>query len=51
MGKTVVKEDEKIDLTQVDGDLEVQDGATINVPKSAERLTIIGKLESKNHNE
>ena len=47
MGKTIVKEDEEIELTHVDGDLEVQDGATIVVPKSAERLTVDGRLLSR----
>ena len=46
MGKTIVKEDEEIELTHVDEDLEVHDGAKVIVSKSVDKLVIGGKLIS-----
>lgn len=40
----VVKENEKIELTKVDGDLEVKDGAVINIPAEVEYLVVNGDL-------
>ncbi|MCG3221115.1 MAG: hypothetical protein H7641_07005 [Candidatus Heimdallarchaeota archaeon] len=47
MDKVVVKEDETIELSNVDGDLEAFDGATINVSSKVDKLVITGNLISK----
>lgn len=47
MENIVVKDDEKIELSIVDGDLEVHDGATINVSSKVDKLIIKGNLISK----
>jgi cytoskeletal protein CcmA (bactofilin family) len=47
MEKIVVKEDETIELGNVDGDLEASDGATINVSSKVDKLVITGNLVSK----
>lgn len=47
MEKIVVKDDEQIELSNVDGDLEVHDGATINVSSKVDKLVIKGNLISK----
>ena len=45
MEKIVVNEDEEMELTKVDGDLEVLDGAVVNVPSGV--LNITGELVCK----
>ena len=45
MGDTLVKEDETVELTKIDGDLKADDGAIINVP--SDTLIISGDLISK----
>lgn len=47
MDKIVVKEDETIELSNVDGDLEASDGATINVSSKVDKLVITGNLVSR----
>ncbi|MCG3225725.1 MAG: hypothetical protein H7645_02310 [Candidatus Heimdallarchaeota archaeon] len=47
MDKVVVKEDETIELSNIDGDLEAFDGATINVASKVDKLVIAGNLLSK----
>ncbi|MHA1551995.1 MAG: hypothetical protein ACTSQC_08625 [Candidatus Heimdallarchaeaceae archaeon] len=47
MENIVVKDDEKIELSNVDGDLEVHDGAIINVSSKVDKLVINGNLVSK----
>ena len=47
MDKIVVKEDETIELSNVDGDLEAFDGATINIASKVDKLVITGNLISK----
>ena len=47
MEKIIVKEDETIELSNVDGDLEALDGATIQVSSKVDKLVISGKLISK----
>ena len=47
MEKIVVKDDEQIELSNVDGDLEAHDGAIINVSSKVDKLVINGNLVSK----
>ncbi len=47
MEKIIVKDDEQIELSIVDGDLEVHDGATINVSSKVDKLVIKGNLVNK----
>ena len=47
MEKIVVKEDEEIELTNVDGDLEAHDGAIIKVASKVDVLKITGDFSSK----
>ena len=47
MEKIIVKDDEEIELSIADGDLEVHDGAIINVSSKVDKLVINGNLVSK----
>ena len=47
METIVVKDDEQIELSNVDGDLEAHDGAIINVSSKVDKLVINGNLISK----
>jgi cytoskeletal protein CcmA (bactofilin family) len=47
MEKIIVKEDETIELSNVDGNLEVLDGATVDVSSKVDKLVVSGNLISK----
>ncbi|MHA1398003.1 MAG: hypothetical protein ACTSSF_09910, partial [Candidatus Heimdallarchaeaceae archaeon] len=47
MGKMEIKEDQEIELTYVDDDLEVYDGAIITVPEGTKELVVNGDFNSR----